>query len=257
MHAKTKRMNKSNLLNTLLLFVLLGAAGCSKDTSDLPWDYPVKPGSDAWNEFTSNEEQVAACQIPDRVLTSLSTEELTAICLNYPLLYDVFAFDNLNIGLDKLFSDFNGIRELNARTGATEELLKQYDVKIESMIFLDVTNPDDQIGLYVMSISALETLLTRTGMQGNEDTETLIKILQHLLTGYESKLNHADYFQGLGLGTNYYSRANIIIKIDPSSIELLPGKDQNAALSSTRADAETVKVLDELSYQLTAPYNNR
>jgi hypothetical protein len=90
----------------------------------ITWDYPVKPGMEEWKKFESNEDMVNACQIPEKVLASLSTEELTDICLQYPLIADVFAFENLNEGLNKLFSDFNGI--LYKRADIASNLSKRY-----------------------------------------------------------------------------------------------------------------------------------
>jgi len=234
--------------NVIILFLCVLFFSCAQDVpentlEEIPWDYPVKPGTEEWKNFDSNEEMVAACQIPDTVLTSLSTETLTELCLQYPLLADVFAFDNRHTGLDKLFSDFNGIRELYKRKKAADELLKHYNLKFQNLSFLNET--DIEKGLYIISISAVEVLLTRI-----DDKEIIKKILQSLVSGYEAKLNYADYFQGSGFQANFFARANIIAKIDKSSIELLPDKDKNAVLFSGFIDTETLKVLDELSYQL-------
>ena len=96
------------------------------------WDYSVKPGMDEWAKFQSNEEMVYACQIPENILLCLSTEDLIDLCLRYPLLTDFFVFESLNTGLDKLFSDFNGIRELYKREDVSSSLLKRYNEKIQS-----------------------------------------------------------------------------------------------------------------------------
>ena len=90
------------------------------------WDYPVKPGMEEWKQFHSNEEKVNACQIPENIVCCLSTEKLTEICLQYPLLADVFAFNFLSMGADKLFEDFNGIRELCLLHGHEKEIV-HYD----------------------------------------------------------------------------------------------------------------------------------
>jgi hypothetical protein len=95
----------------IIVFCLVAGVVSAQTATKVAWDYPVKPGTEEWKKFQSSEEMVNACQIPDAVLSSLSTEELTELCLQYPLIEYVFAFDNLNSGFDKLFSDFNGIRE--------------------------------------------------------------------------------------------------------------------------------------------------
>ena len=107
-------MRKFNLMITIISLSFVSFAAMAQEKKTV-WDYPVKPGTEEWKKFTSNEEMVNACQIPEKILSTLSTEDLMELCLQYPLIYDVFAFENLNHGLDKLFDDFNGIRELYQR----------------------------------------------------------------------------------------------------------------------------------------------
>ena len=255
-------MNK-NFIKLITLCILCAlffiAKGCKnsdhffKDTIDeqtlspmtrsgegLAWDYPVKPGTEEWKLFQSNEEKVRACQIPEEVISSLSTEELTDLCLQYPLIYDVFAFNSLNDGLDKLFSDFNGIRELNKRDDASI-LINRYNEKLQSFSFLDGTDPEIKKGGFVVSVSILEILLSRIGSQ----KDSLNKTLQSLVVGYEEKFRYVDYFKGFGFKTNLYSRSRAILKIDVSSIDA-----ENSILFSGMGDEQSVNIIDRLSYQL-------
>jgi len=214
------------------------------------WDYPVKPGMEEWKQFNSNEAKVNACQIPEEALSSLSTEDLTDLCLRYPLLWDFYAFNSTNDGLDKLFRDFNGIRELYKREDVSIYLTRRYLEKIQSLSFLDDTNSSLEKGLFVIYVSVLEGLLSRIELQ-NRNKENLKEVLQTLVTGYEGKLNYVEYFMGFGLQTNFYSRAHVIAKMEPSFVEQLPHREKNAALySGMVADEQTVSVIDELSYQL-------
>ena len=206
----------------------------------LAWDYPVKPGMETWKLFQSNEEMVHACQIPEEIISSLSTEELTDLCLQYPLLYDVFAFNSLNDGLDKLFSDFNGIRELNKRDDASNILINRYNEKVQSFSFLDGTAQEIGKGVFVISVSALEVLLSRVEIQDKQK-----EILQSLVAGYEAKFRYVDYFKGFGFKTNLYSRAHVILKIDKSSLDA-----ENSVLFSGMGDEQSVTLIDRLSYQL-------
>lgn len=213
------------------------------------WDYPVKPGSEEWKKFESNEAMVNACQIPEKILSALSTENLMELCLQYPLLYDVFAFNNTNEGLDKLFGDFNGMRELYKRKDVSESLVKRYTQKLQNFSFLDSSVSDLEKGRFIVSVSALEVLLSRIE-QDNKGTGIQKEILQHLVSGYEGKLKYVDYFKGFGFQTNFYSRSRVISKMNTSSIERLPQKDRNSVLFSGMADEQTVNIIDNLSYQL-------
>ena len=52
------------------------------------WDYPVKPGMEEWRQLQSHTEMVSVCQIPEEILSSLSTEDLAELCLRYPMYTD-------------------------------------------------------------------------------------------------------------------------------------------------------------------------
>lgn len=203
-----------------------------------------------WAQFKSNEAMVNACQIPEKILFSISTEDSTQLCLQYPLLYDIFAFNDLNEGIDKLFSDFNGIRELYKRKEASNGLLKKYSLKLQELSFLESQASDAEKGIYIIAISALEVLLSRSALQPEIVRETSKEILQNLVSGYEAKSKYADYFKGFGFQTNFYSRIYVISTMDSTSLEKLPKKDKNAALFSGIADAPTIEIIDLLSYQL-------
>ena len=48
---------------------------------------------EVWKSFKNVEEMKAACQIPDDILSKMSTEELAKVCINYPL-YGNYALYN-------------------------------------------------------------------------------------------------------------------------------------------------------------------
>ena len=96
--------------------------------SGVSWDFPVKPGSDKWKSLKNSYEKIKICQIPDNILFDLSTDHLIDICLEYPLLLDILAFNNILEGLSKYENDFNGFRELLNRYDAASVLLQKYVV---------------------------------------------------------------------------------------------------------------------------------
>jgi hypothetical protein len=216
------------------------------------WDYPVKPGMEEWKQFQSYDEMVRACQIPEDLLSTLSTEDLTDLCLRYPPLWNFYAFENTNAGLDKLFSDFNGIRELFKRKDAASNLSRRYMEKIQTFpILMNSSNSDLEKGLFNISVSVLEGLLSRIEQQNNEDKDSQKEVLKALVAGYEEKLKYADNFNGFGFRTNFYARAHIISKMESAFVERLPQKNKNAALYSGMVDEQTVNEINKLSYQLT------
>lgn len=88
------------------------------------FDSVTKP--EIWKTFQTLEEMQSACQIPDDVLSNLSTEELVQICMDYPLFGNYLAYDNETFGIKKVMAGFNGFTELKKRTDAAEKLLDIY-----------------------------------------------------------------------------------------------------------------------------------
>jgi hypothetical protein len=177
--------------------------------SSQTWDYPVKPGTESWKKLQSNQEMVEICQIPEKILKSISTEELFEICLEYPLIYDVFAFEDLNKGMSKLFVDFNGIRELYRRSGLSKKLMKRYNQKIQSLSFLNESHTDFMKGQFIVLVSLLELFMYRANL-ADSNIENTKAIMQCLVSGYENKSKYANYFRGIGFRSNFYSRSHIL-----------------------------------------------
>ena len=232
-----------------ILFLVAGVVNAQTATEKkVTWDYPVKPEMEEW-KFQTMEEMINACQIPDVILSSLSTEELTDLCLNYPLLMEIYRFNDFNEGLDNLYRTFNGIRILSQRRDASSNLTKQYMEKIKSVSLLNEEISDIEKGRLLYFISNVEVLLARIG-QDNDEKESCKNILQVLVVGYKEKLNYTDYFAGTGFRTNLYSRATVLSKMDTSWVERLPQRENNPALFTGRVNEQTVRIIDELSYRL-------
>ncbi|MFM7858742.1 MAG: hypothetical protein ACKO96_44175, partial [Flammeovirgaceae bacterium] len=79
-----------------------------------------------WKQFQTHQEMVVSSQIPKEKLSSLSTSALIRACLEYPLAFDVFAFDNLQNGFLTAFGKFNGYQELLSRPNAGKEVLNKF-----------------------------------------------------------------------------------------------------------------------------------
>ena len=213
---------------------------CSdSDATELSWDYPVKPGMPEWKLLKYNVEMSAACQIPENILSFLSTKELMFICLQYPLLFDIFAFNIPDIGIDVLFNDFNGIRELFKRDDCEKELLNLYNCQIQNCSLLK--NEDMSVsdkGSLIYLIYTLEYLLSRANDNYKE-------ILQSLVVGYENQLKyHPDYISNLS--KNFFSRGHII---DKMCKQCLTEEQKNIIFGSFVLEEE-MDVLNKFSYQL-------
>ncbi|MFP4449288.1 MAG: hypothetical protein ACLFPH_11185 [Bacteroidales bacterium] len=120
------------------IIILLGFISfslfCFSQNKDKIWDFPVKPGTDAWASLTSTQEMIDTCQIPVEILSKLTTAELAELCLNYPLLGDMLVTNDFQKGFEAMSSFFNGFQELKKRNDAGVTLLKLYtDFNLHSL----------------------------------------------------------------------------------------------------------------------------
>ena len=225
------------------VFVFLSSVlilSCSQNTQDsCKWDYPVKPGMEEWGQFQSHDEMITACNIPKKTLTCLSTERLTNLCLQYPLLHNIYAFNFLDMGLDQLFINFNGIRELYDRQEVAEYLIKRYMEKIENLSLLE----DEEVlslekGNFGISIWDLDALFSRV-----ERKEDLKDVLQSLVVGYEA-ISKLSIDKRSLLEHNYFARAHVIIKMCEQCL------DGDHLFTSFGPAPEYFDIINSLSYQL-------
>ena len=217
---------------------------------ELPWDYPVKPGMEEWDQMKIRQERLDACQIPDDVLSSLSTEDLTDICMENPLLITfVFRYSLYDRGLDTLFKNLNGFRELFKREDALRGLLNWYGCAMQNLPFLYSDASDSEKGGFTLKIMAMEFLFTRYHSQ-NGNTDDYREILRCLICGYENKLLHPVYITRYDLGINLLSRAHQIVQIDEQNHEKIPQKVFSHDFYSGNYDEPTRILIDELSCQI-------
>lgn len=94
---------------------------------DVPFDFPVRPGTKEWSALKTEKERFLAMQIPENVLTRLTTNSLLISCINLPAFGHFGAYDTYQDGFTILASKFNGLRELVKRTDAGECLYNVYE----------------------------------------------------------------------------------------------------------------------------------
>lgn len=90
------------------------------------YEFPVKSGTEEWKQFETIEKRIAALQIPEDVLTRISTEGLLETCLEFPYLLDILHGNHMQHGFEALMTEFNGFREL-FKHGAAVPMFRSAD----------------------------------------------------------------------------------------------------------------------------------
>jgi hypothetical protein len=134
--------NRIGIAVSILLFLF--SYSIFSQSSDVPFDYPIKPGTLEWAKFQSHTDMINACQIPGNILKSISTKALIKTCLQYPLLVDIFAYDDFQVGFEHVASNFNGLRELFQRPDLAESTLQEY-IDMSDVVSPEVENIHDQL----------------------------------------------------------------------------------------------------------------
>ncbi|HEX8426755.1 hypothetical protein [Hymenobacter sp.] len=210
----------------LLLLLLLLSAACSKeDSPELvgagsactapyvapiiadAYNFPVRPGTAAWQQFTTGQAMVDACQIPATTLQTISTPGLLATCLDYPLLFDVLAFNSLQRGTRAQLEDFNGFGELRKRPDAASLLLERYQNMGPSCL------PAGQLqrGDYSFRFSFVEMILAQDEYLAQLSASKRRTLLREALTKYnEKKPLTSSFYSTFGLSTSVFIMARVM-----------------------------------------------
>ncbi|MCI9555335.1 MAG: hypothetical protein HFF53_00140 [Lawsonibacter sp.] len=108
--------------SALALWAVFGAATASPYTIDTPYDYPVKPGTPEWLQYANVLGRRRACEVPEEILTHMTTEALLQTVLDYPFLGDMYAFNTMEMGYETVKRRFRGLQELESRADCLEVL---------------------------------------------------------------------------------------------------------------------------------------
>lgn len=141
-------MSKKLLAVAITTLMLTGA--CQSDYVDIPSSDPTSDTKaisrstgftfpDGWQYLETNDERWAALQIPEDMLSTMSTEDLVEACMNYPLALDCFAFNDVQYGISEVISRFNGFAELKQREDAFDKVLDFYGRNLEEIEILGNT----------------------------------------------------------------------------------------------------------------------
>lgn len=93
------------------------------------YDYPVTPWKtpEIWKKIIPHNEMIEAVSIPDEILHSMSTAGLAETCINYPLIPDIVAYQDVYTGVKIVEKSFNGLQESYKRKDSAIAIKSLYD----------------------------------------------------------------------------------------------------------------------------------
>ncbi len=202
-------MKTSNQLKfTFILLLFFTAQHLNAQTSDDIWDFPIRPGTSEWKAFKNSYEKISACQIPNEVLSNLTTDQLVEICLRYPLLLDILAFNNILDGFIKYENDFNGFKELISRKDVAIELLQKYK-KMNPLDFKENWE-SYEMGDLAMKISMTELFLSHNQVLSKLSSEDKKSLLREFQLKKDQKNSKRELYTELCIQTIYLSIVKVM-----------------------------------------------
>ena len=82
--------------------------------------------SEEWQKTESRQKRGEMLELPEEMLECLTTDALLQAVLDYPFMFDVYAYDDPQMAMGRLYESFNGLRELAKRPDAGTVLVQKY-----------------------------------------------------------------------------------------------------------------------------------
>ena len=184
------------------------------------YDFPIKPGTEEWNQLPSTTARKTALQIPDALLPVISTKGLLETCLQYPfLLSSMQSFYSFQIGFEELMKSFNGFPEFFKRPKLTNVLMEKYENlkgEVESIWSLERY---DQIN-FPFRHFVVEFMLAQDTVVNNLSEEQEKHLILLSLENQKIKQTYSDIFsERFNIMSRYLLYAKILMKDSDFIIE--------------------------------------
>ena len=181
----------------MALSLLCSFTCINAERKDTPFKFPFTQKDAKWKEFSSHQERLAALQIPNELLSSMSTKELFDCCFEFPYLFDVFAFDNIENGLTAVYSKFNGFRELFLRQDMIDVVIKEFGSISDNCENEKITDP--KVGMLSLKIAILSYMIEGEEVLSNMTVSQLKELLKLAQMNIKTLSNHSAYKNSSGL----------------------------------------------------------
>ena len=157
--------------------------------------YPIKPGDAIWNSIEISE-RIEGLQIPEDLLTKISTAGLLETCLEYPYLLDIMFGNNLQHGFDNLLLQFNGFSELLNRPDLVNILIGKYSGLINDVEDVQLLTDIGQ-GMFSFRHLVLEMIIAQDVIINNLSKKQEKSLFLLSIEHSKIKKNYPNIFSGV------------------------------------------------------------
>lgn len=202
MNCKQSKARRSPLILLVVLVVVsfLVPPVSHANPSTRPNDafvFPIQPGTPTWQAFESHDQMLAACQIPEDLLKTMSTVGLVDTVMRYPLLGDMAAYNSTQHGVDAVAAGFNGLSEMLMRPDAGAALMDVYRALDPTALSPAWTSV--QRGEYAANLSQIEALLAQRSIVASLSSAERLQLLDQAFQKAQAKQKLAQTYGHSGL----------------------------------------------------------
>ena len=182
----------------ICLFIVIGNFTTVSAASSISYSYYDEIISKTDWDNMSRSERIAYCQLSKDTLNKISTNNLLNIVLDYPFIIDVYAFDNIDYGIDLVKNQYNGLEELLSRDDLDEVLLNHASIASYSLNDYNTIFTNNCF-TYLLSSDTLKSVLS-TQEQVEIETKILKNKTKSNATAYANTFSQANQLSG-GIST--------------------------------------------------------
>jgi len=158
-------------------------------SGELAWDYPVKPGTGEWNSLQTEQERIAALQVPENILATLSPEEVVGLCITFPSFGHFTAWYTPQAGFDIMLERYNILRHILAREDAAESLIAAYkDASMTGFRTLPYSNE-----FWTLKLLYFELLLSQKEILQKMSSDQKLELMTEARSKYFEKLSNENF----------------------------------------------------------------
>jgi len=235
---KSKKMKTKLTTFTTALLVLAPLFAMAQEKK--LWDFPVRPGMEEWNLLRTEQERVAAIQIPEDILAKLTPEELIHLCLTFPSFGLFTAFNTPQEGFSVMTNRYNIFQHLLSRNDVGAPLIQAYkDAGMTGFRTLPYSNEFWNLKLYYIELllSQREILLSLT-------SEEKLELITEARLKFDEKINDENFLSYPGILFSVRIMAGTL-SIEHSEFTTLQSRQTTARFIETGVLDDTT-VVDEI-----------